>query len=412
MESFVRSGIKNTIESMRAQVKDKMPKPPFALPTAPAKKIDPARVKQSSPVSSTCEPAKKSEPERVKQNPSVSATSVPAKKNVPARMQPCPFEPMSVDEIAYNLSIMKQTIDGGKGAAIDLGFIEIFHTAIADQKGAKSNEIALKELTKNLEAQERRLYEAKFGKLESEVAVRKCVENKASLNALADSYGSCAVKEGLKKLHKEGFSYRPVIGDGHCLFRSVASGFLSDFASQPKQAQDRFLGSFFKDIASLKSPRLMELSRHFETALRDIQSKRKTVDSVLTNQATSDSLVAFLRLLACDYNRKFGGREFAASLAGISNVAPAQYLADMADMKKKEYGDELEIAALSKTLRKKIKVLDARSIGQGEAIDSLHTLYGRSPGEPIYLLNRPGHYDLACKGQPVPKKALPIVEIK
>lgn len=303
------------------------------------------------------------------------------------------------DQIAHNLSIMKKTIDEGRGDQIDIGFIEILANDIAESAANKS------ELSASLQELSNRIYQAKekvFFKPSPEIPSASTEEQRplmgdaVPLKTLADTYTPGNVKKGLEMLDPL-FARRPILGDGHCLFRAIAAfgiGSAKQMSSRERNHSLRLLNQVVRD---LDSPALSSIYPKFKKILIDVVQDKLSFEDALKSEKTSNELVQFLRKLACEYTRKHGGAVFSSAVESLGTTKEA-YLDEMSSMEEAKQASQLEIQALASALGINIRVLDTVAIGRGEKIYSDHLRFAGRPGQDdLFLIHRPGHFDLGIK---------------
>ena len=202
------------------------------------------------------------------------------------------------------------------------------------------------------------------------------------------------IKAGLTKLEGH-HTVLKIKGDGHCLFRAVATGLLLHYESAARSERDILIQHF--ETLKTQFPQIAEDLNKMIHILSESQSMLATMQTL----ETSNAMVQVLRRLACEYNKTLRGdvqdvlRSMIEAESGSSSFE--EYFRDMSDMKKAKYGGEPELTALSKALGAKIRVVDVARQNQPEI---RYTEY--NPAEApmsslgtngINLLFRVDHYD-------------------
>lgn len=181
----------------------------------------------------------------------------------------------------------------------------------------------------------------------------------------------------LIKLNDDYTLYK-IRGDGHCLFRAVATGLLFSFAIATAQTKGKI-------IERLKSDE--RLSRFLETPDLDVMK-------TLTNEEDSNAWVRSLRNRVCGYLKMNPTDTFSAYVAS-ENKTIDQYLNEMNAMERAEMGAEPELQALADVLGLTLKVVDTVRGDHRSCIG--YTKYSPSlpldNGMTVTLLFRTGHYD-------------------
>lgn len=303
-----------------------------------------------------------------------------------------PVNNISRKEIAHNLEILEKSIKKGKAKKIDIGFIEIFANDIASLSSPPKS---LSGRLSKIATEICKVQKKPFFPPNPNDSIRPLIGKKTSLDALIKEHSEGFVKTGLETLSSH-FSMTPIAGDGHCLFRSVAVGIFDFLRTASSKDQRNFFDRLGKTVDSLKKTNRW-LEKKYENMLKlveKINSKKKTPEEILKDRQTSDCIVHFLRDLACTYNEAHGNEVF-ESEATVEAGSKKAYLHSIRDTRQATIGGEAEILALKKTLGIDLQVLDARAIGKGDAeVPALNRAEKNKPS-PIYLLFRPGHYDIA-----------------
>lgn len=207
---------------------------------------------------------------------------------------------------------------------------------------------------------------------------------KKSLADLGNGYAPCKTRDSLLRFSKT-WDYRPIKGDGHCLFRSLGSALMKNLKESPSSKD--YLNALEISIKTLGGKEQARL----ETLLNNIRSyvtSNNSFERIMTESKSSDTVVEFLRLLSCQWNRAHANGVL-ESLACTLGLTRDEYLEHMASLKIAMHGDQPEIIALSTMLGTNIQVLD--STNDHESIQ-----HSNNKNAPTFtLLYRAGHYDWA-----------------
>lgn len=210
------------------------------------------------------------------------------------------------------------------------------------------------------------------------------------------------------------YQYLQIPGDGHCMFRSVAGGILLAL----QQADPRTRGQFFEHLQDQigeinqtlgenqsNQSQLVDLNESYQQFLDILapitnqedqsldlnQTEVNQLYKIMRNRASSDTLVQFLRNLACNYNQAHL-EEAMEFLAG--DIDYDQYFRKLRTSN--EMGDHPELAALSKAMNLRLKVLNVEELVGGGSIDAQHNFHGGPDAAlGVTVLRTPLHYDLA-----------------
>jgi hypothetical protein len=210
---------------------------------------------------------------------------------------------------------------------------------------------------------------------------------------LASSYGpGTKVKAGLVKLQGH-FNVLKVKGDGHCMFRGIAYGIATDYAAGDANVKTAYLVG----LNSLKA-QYPALLRDIDRVIEILQNQ-EAPEATMSTKAPSDSLVSFLRKLACAYNVAHPSDAFRSNLAA-GGESMSSYCRTMTHMNPDSavYGGQPELVALSTVLGLKISVVDALVQDAAEIYTTdLTPPQALNPGmnrPSVTLLYLPGHYDV------------------
>lgn len=313
-------------------------------------------------------------------------------------------------EIAYNLQIMESTLKSG--IAVDQGFLSIFKNDIQSLSAHKIDNQVTADLNLKLQGVAAKLQVIASGSIAQadtpsapspmtlfssdakfEDVVVPLIQGRKEFSELIKTYDSGPTKIGLEYLDAQ-FYYRPIKGDGHCLFRSIAAGILFEVERKGPQEKERILNQLMKEIEPLGNKAELDAGlASLIQAMDDITDKNRGVEDIIGNQKQSDALVKFLRFLAVEHNKVHGldvNQEEANATAGSVEA----YHANMVDMSKAECGGHVEIHALANALGIKVQLLHPEALGK-DNVTLEHLAFGPDSASNLWLLYRPGHYDLA-----------------
>lgn len=205
-----------------------------------------------------------------------------------------------------------------------------------------------------------------------------------SPSALAGEYRDGAVKEGLLGLDDHQYQILRVRGDGHCLFRSIGIGLMLGYEANPDK--ETFID--FLNGLKITYPG-EELARDIDDLIYYLSLGMDAL-TFMRNREASDTMVRFLRHLACAHNRI--DQERIQTFLVMENVNT--YLNKMGNMKYARYGDEHEICAISNALQIKFLIADVEINTITPRGDDVNRPQGLIlPPKGIGLLHRPNHYD-------------------
>lgn len=297
-------------------------------------------------------------------------------------------------ELSLNFSIMKETIEAGKGDQIDAAFLEIFANDLQEIEDKK----AKAQFSSELQGLANRIYEAKekvFFKPQ-DGNEKPFFGERMSLKTLADTYTPGAVKTGLEA-YADSFDMRPIKGDGHCFFRAVAATVITTVFHINEKMCSAYIKRIKGVVDSLDSSELQAQFIKFQEILLAVSKRQMSVDQAINDQKNSDQLVLFLRKLACEYNKKHENEVF-DSIIEAGDHKKEEYLRDMADMSKARYANHAEVFAIAQALGINIRVLHTQAAGKGDELFPDHLHFTSHEGEEdLFLIHRPGHFDLAIK---------------
>lgn len=218
--------------------------------------------------------------------------------------------------------------------------------------------------------------------------------DKSNISELALYYKHGPVFEGLLKLDAD-YKYHEIPGDGHCLFRSIAAGITLGLSQGDDETWLQLQEQINTTLDMVgASEELKKYYEYFKKSMNKLFASPKpaSVEKLMRDQDTSDRMVKFLRLLACEYN--------AVSKDRIADFVPGKkvdkYLKDMKSMSKPKMGGHIEIQSLVESLGLEITLLDVDGMGRGGTTDQQHYKHkGYNTSVGLLLLYTPLHYNLA-----------------
>lgn len=229
-------------------------------------------------------------------------------------------------------------------------------------------------------------------------SIRPLVGKPIELAELAKEYrkGNNQIKTGLEQLGPF-FSMRRIAGDGHCLFRSTLVGLIHYLKQSPERDVTNFYHQLDKSVEELKDV-CPEIEKKYTKGLESIKailSNKKSIEDVLNDRPSSDLLVSLLRDLVCAYNFMNGDEVFDSETVVFSGNQE-NYLTTMMDMSKNELGGHPEILALNSILDIELIPVNVAAVTSNtETAESYLERALQAKKIPIFLLFRPGHYDIA-----------------
>jgi hypothetical protein len=312
------------------------------------------------------------------------------------------IKPTSIDQsfidLDLNLRDMETALKAGK--EIDIGFIQILSNDLEELRKAKYDMSKVTQASQRLSQSANRIYEIaenEFLKPANPDQARPLVGKEQAMSELVKEYKHSPgdVKKGLEIL-SSAFTMKPIAGDSHCLFRSVAVGTLDYLTNASPQEKRTFFATLKQSVDDLQAldPKLLDQYSQVNKLIEEIAKKKKTLENVTKSAQTSDLLVEFLRRLSTAYNQKHGDEVF-NSEAGLYPGGKEKYLADMRDMQKKLYGGQPELYALEKTLGFTYLAIDVAEVGKGTMKAETYVKEAQNDPKTVCLLRRPIHYDVA-----------------
>lgn len=260
--------------------------------------------------------------------------------------------------------------------------------------------------------------------LEQNINYKNFLGRPKLMKEVADGFTQGNVKKGLELIDAE-YSFRPIKGDGHCLFRAVSAGLLNHLKERldtgnlsevegfvarldayPKEQQllKKCIGQMMQNEPTIRekvneaaAARFPQVSGYFN------DNFDPTVANLMNDKTISDELVKALRKIAVRYLEDYIKTEAGEACKYIlesdkfGNGDANAYLAKMKDMSREELGAAPELLALERTLGLGIDIVDSNSSALSNKIDIVRADEGRAKTEPgsIFILRRDAHYDLA-----------------
>lgn len=316
------------------------------------------------------------------------------------------------NDIKYNLSILADTIKKiedpslikkGESLSLDEGFIAIFANDIKELENLKFSPSKINELHVTLQSQAKKIrsfagktftYQDKPVKspikpIDAEL-IEEIVQKHKDRDAKFNDFQENTIKMRLEQIGTE-FDVNSIYGDGHCLYRSIATSLVQNMAQLPKFSL--FADSIRKKCGE-NNPYLKNISfDDVENILKEIKNNQ----SAILNPKTSNELVQFLRLISSAYIHKQAeeNKDYKETLVQEISVdkfdSIEDYLQKMISMKGARYAGEREILAFTNLLDIKIVVKDVAVLK-----DSIYDGSKDSKIE-IPVLFAVNHYDLLIK---------------
>lgn len=304
------------------------------------------------------------------------------------------------DEVQYNLDIMKETIASGKGSDIDPGFLAIFRADIATLRKSSIAKNRVRVLSKQLQNSG-----AKLKKIWNKEIKTKEIKQPAPIEffaaytptevekTLSTSARTDAVAAGYNTLAQSGqYLVRKIPGDGHCLFTSVAA---IDLYSAQRMGMEPKLLTTAKRIAEDETLD-NELLKTAATMVADLLSRQVSDNeafdpkAILADVPSRTHIIQFLRSLACHELRQDTTNETLDQYLAANGTTRHAHLASMEDIRRRAHGDEPELHAMRHALDLELPVIDLQTLGIEQT-----TLPENHEQGKLWLLFRPGHYDVA-----------------
>ncbi|XP_001365744.1 ubiquitin thioesterase OTUB1 [Monodelphis domestica] len=240
---------------------------------------------------------------------------------------------------------------------------------------------------------------AQEDQIQQEIALQNpLVSERLELSVLYKEYvgDDNIYQEKIKDLHKKYSYIRKTRPDGNCFYRAFGFSYLEALLEDSKELQ-RFKAISAKSKEDLVSQGFIEFAiEDFHNTLMDLieqVEKQTSVDELLTafnDQNISDYLVAYLRLLTSGYLQR-ESEFFEFFIEGGRTVK--EFCQQEVEPMSKE-SDHIHIIALAQALSISIQV-EYMDRAEGRSTNSHVFPEGSEPK--VYLLYRPGHYDILYK---------------
>jgi len=226
------------------------------------------------------------------------------------------------------------------------------------------------------------------------------VGEKEEINVLSHDYSrDDEVYQGkLKDLYSRYTSIRKTRGDGNCFYRSFG------FKTLEACLTDVILTDKMLEVATLTKDNLIKLGypsytvEDFQETFSEVlEIARKSdnlydITQVFNDQGYSDYFVVFLRLMVSCYLQE--NHEFYSAFIE-DHPSMKDFCSQEVEPMSKE-SDHIHIIALSNVCRVTIQVEYMDRSGDGQKVN--HHVFPDDGSKPtIYLLYRPGHYDILYK---------------
>ena len=284
-------------------------------------------------------------------------------------------------EIEYNLSIMEKSLK--QGIKVDSGFLAIFQNDIE----AIGNHAFAATLNERLQKDAEKLYKVASNTLNIPYTPRQLVSSAPISADKIAVHADSAEDKGLKLLFDNGIGVRKIAGDGHCLFRAIATQSL--LTAEKTKSPSTLLRLAEKVISS------PEYAPVIQATAKEVAALLKHAHFDILNDAhSSDLLVQFLRMITTHGLQKNNTPTIEAMIQAGGDTTES-YLAKMADMSERSMGGQAEIIELEKELETPLRILSLDLLGQGS--EKLPPKEEHILGNTFLLFTAgpPGHYDLA-----------------
>lgn len=299
--------------------------------------------------------------------------------------------------IEIKLNIMQTAVDAGKGAEISINATEELAADIRKLKLRTGKLQQGDEYFKRLETLADTINMAHINEATKLIVQPLLMGPEIELRERAASYSAGVVKNGLLSLDKS-LLMRSIRGDGHCLFRCTLAHVLESRLSQSSEQRTAQIARLDATISQFNNASLNEKYAFFKKTLQTALETGCASRDIVCDEETSNKLVAFLRELVCTHNRQVENDVF-TSFVLAAGKSKAEYLEDMISMQRAKYGDHPEIQALSTLLNLNICVIHVAEYGKSTdpttQRQSLGHFCAHTGNIDLFLLFRPGHYDLA-----------------
>lgn len=198
------------------------------------------------------------------------------------------------------------------------------------------------------------------------------------------------------------YNYRPISGDGHCMFRSIAAGIILEILNRKEDIIDQFYQQVADIIKTLpESAELLSAMQRFKDILYPLKAEHapRMLEEIIRSKASSDDLVKFLRILACNYSAAHLQDFMADKGEDYSVKTQEEYFRDMKNMSLGEFGTNLELHALAMALNVQIQLLHVDDMVGYDLKGPNYLFKPNNPFLKLVLLYRtkPKHYDLVIR---------------
>ncbi|XP_043931564.1 ubiquitin thioesterase OTUB1 isoform X1 [Protopterus annectens] len=203
-------------------------------------------------------------------------------------------------------------------------------------------------------------------------------------------------REKIKHLLEKYTCIRKTRPDGNCFYRAFGFAHLEVLLEDSKELQ-KFKAVAAKSKDDLVAQGFTEFTiEDFHNTFMDLiemVEKQASISDILTafnDQSTSDYLVVYLRLLTSGYLQRENGF-FEHFIEGGRTVK--EFCQQEVEPMSKE-SDHIHIIALAQALNVSILV---EYMDRGEGGSTNHHIFPEGSDPKVYLLYRPGHYDILYK---------------
>ncbi|XP_025771136.1 ubiquitin thioesterase OTUB1 [Puma concolor] len=240
---------------------------------------------------------------------------------------------------------------------------------------------------------------AQQDRIQQEIAVQNpLVSERLELSVLYKEYAEDdnIYQQKIKDLHKKYSYIRKTRPDGNCFYRAFGFSHLEALLDDSKELQ-RFKAVSAKSKEDLVSQGFTEFTiEDFHNTFMDLieqVEKQTSVADLLASfndQSTSDYLVVYLRLLTSGYLQR-ESKFFEHFIEGGRTVK--EFCQQEVEPMCKE-SDHIHIIALAQALSVSIQV---EYMDRGEGGTTNPHIFPEGSEPKVYLLYRPGHYDILYK---------------
>ncbi|XP_005864499.1 PREDICTED: ubiquitin thioesterase OTUB1 [Myotis brandtii] len=240
---------------------------------------------------------------------------------------------------------------------------------------------------------------AQQDRIQQEIAVQNpLVSERLELSVLYKEYAEDdnIYQQKIKDLHKKYSYIRKTRPDGNCFYRAFGFSHLEALLDDSKELQ-RFKAVSAKSKEDLVSQGFTEFTiEDFHNTFMDLieqVEKQTSVADLLASfhdQSTSDYLVVYLRLLTSGYLQR-ESKFFEHFIEGGRTVK--EFCQQEVEPMCKE-SDHIHIIALAQALNVSIQV---EYMDRGEGGTTNPHIFPEGSEPKVYLLYRPGHYDILYK---------------